>query len=118
MDSDSISHVMVCRKLLTNVDMEAITTCPSNSQRNVLLLNHVLHMNVSELFAFHDVVQELDHQHSISTILNSGKYHELCISFKWFLINNMYLHFSATYNKSAGICKISMNFYIIDETFI
>jgi len=74
MDSDSISHVMVCRKLLTNGDMEAIGTCSSNRQRNVLILNHVQDMNVSELFAFRDAVQELEHQCYISTILTRGKH--------------------------------------------
>ena len=74
MDSDSISHVMVCRKLLTGGDMEVINKCSSNRQRNVLLLNRVLHMSATELLAFCEVVQELEHQHYISTILTSGEY--------------------------------------------
>ena len=75
MDSDSISHVMACRKMLTDGDMEVINKCSGNSQRNVLVLNHVLHMSISKLFAFLDVVQELEHQHYITTILTSGKYY-------------------------------------------
>jgi len=74
MDSDSISHVMVCKQLLTDDDMEVINKCSTNSQRNALLLDHVLHMSASELFAFRDIVQELDHQHYIITVLSSGMY--------------------------------------------
>jgi len=74
MDSDSISHVMVCKQLLADDNMKVINKCSTNSQRNVLLLDHAVHMSASELFAFRDAFQELEHQHYISEILSSGMY--------------------------------------------
>ena len=32
-----------------------------------------------------------------------------------FLLNNVYLYFSASYNNSESFCKMSINFYTSDE---
>ena len=59
MDADSVSHMMHCEHLITDDDYEAITAAPNDSKMNVLLLQYVKSMNVSQLSRFCEILKDI-----------------------------------------------------------
>ena len=72
MDSDSVSHLMTSKKLLTKADVKIINGFFDNCYRNGLILKHVMLMNIAELFSFCEVLLDMEHQYYIGTLLING----------------------------------------------
>lgn len=71
-DSDSVSHVMISKKLLTKGDVRVINGFPDNNYRNNLILKHVMIMTTDELFCFCKLLLDMEHQKHIGTLLING----------------------------------------------
>lgn len=72
MDSDSVSHLMTSKRLLTNTDLKIINGFFDNHYRNSLILKHVMLMSTAELFSFCEVLLDMEHQYYIGTLLING----------------------------------------------
>ena len=72
MDSDSVSHVMISKKLLTKADVRDINGFPDNNFRNSLILKHVMIMSTDELFCFCKLLLDMEHQQHLGTLLING----------------------------------------------
>ena len=72
MDSDSVSHVMFSKKLLTKADVKIMHGFSDNGYRNSLILKFVVNMNIPELFSFCEILLDMEHQHCIGTLLVNG----------------------------------------------
>ena len=60
MDADSVSHMMHCEHLITDDDYEAITAAPNDSKMNILLLQYVKSMNVTQLSRFCEILKSIE----------------------------------------------------------
>ena len=72
MDSDSVSHVLISKKLLAKTDVNVINGFSDNSYRNSLILKYIMHMGTAELFYFCEILLNMEHQQHIGTLLLNG----------------------------------------------
>ena len=77
MDADSVSHMMHCEHLITNDDYEAITAAPNDSKMNIVLLQYVRSMNVSQLSRFCEILKSIETHKIIGDYSSTCK----CLSF-------------------------------------
>ena len=73
MDADSVSHMMHYKRLITDDDFKAITAAPNDDTINLVLLQYVKSMDLSSLFKFIEILQNIETQESI------GHHLELCM---------------------------------------
>ena len=74
MDADSVSHMMHCEHLITDDDYEAITAAPNDSKMNVLLLQYVRSMNMSQLSRFCDILERIEAHKVVGECSSTCKY--------------------------------------------
>ena len=74
MDADSVSHMMHCEHLITDDDYEAITAAPNDSTMNILLLQYVKSMNVSQLSRFCEILKSIETHKIIGDCSSTCKY--------------------------------------------
>ena len=60
MDADSVSHMMHCEHLITDDDYKAITAAPNDSKINIVLLQYVKSMNMSQLSRFCEILKSIE----------------------------------------------------------
>ena len=77
MDADSVSHMMHCEHLITDDDYEAITAAPNDNKMNILLLQYVKSMNVSQLSRFCKILKSIETHKIIGDCSSTCK----CLSF-------------------------------------
>ena len=73
MDADSVSHMMHYKRLITDDDFKAITAAPNDDKINLVLLQYVRSVDLSSLFKFIEILQNIETQESI------GHHLELCM---------------------------------------
>ena len=74
MDADSVSHMMYCNHLITDVDYEAITAAPNDSKMNSVILEYARAMDLFTLLDFTDLLINIETQQSIGETLKKGSY--------------------------------------------
>ena len=75
MDADSVSHMMHCEHLITDNDYEAITAAPNDNKMNVLILQYVRSMNLTQMSRFCDILESIEtHNILIEDCSSSCKY--------------------------------------------
>ena len=65
MDADLVSHMMHCEHLITDEDYEAIAAALNDNKMNMLILQYVRSMNVTQLSKFCDILKSIE-THKIS----------------------------------------------------
>ena len=71
MDADSVSHMMHYKYLITDDDFKAITAAPTDDTINLALLQYVRSMDLSSLFKFVEILQNIETHKSIGHHLES-----------------------------------------------
>ena len=79
MDADSISHMIHCEHLISDDDYEAILAAPNDSKMNILLLQYVRSMNVSQLSRFCNILESIETHKMIGDCSSTCKY--TCFSY-------------------------------------
>ena len=74
MDADSVSHMMHCEHLITDDDYKAITAAPNDSKMNILLLQYVRFMNISQVSEFCDILESIETHEVIRDCSSTCKY--------------------------------------------
>ena len=59
MDADSVSHMMHCEHLITDDDYEAITAAPNDNRINILILQYMRSMNLTQMSRFCDILESI-----------------------------------------------------------
>ena len=73
MDSDSIVEHMLSQQLLKEQEVHTIMSAASSFQKNCLILEKIRPMNTQSLVCFCDILQMLDYQKHIASVLLNGK---------------------------------------------
>ena len=73
MDSDSIVEHMLSEQLLNDQHIYTIMSAASSFQKNCLILEKIRLMNTQSLVCFCEILQMLDHQKHIVSVLLNGK---------------------------------------------
>ena len=72
MDADSVSHMIHCSHLITDDDYEAITAAPNDSKMNIVLLEYIRAMDVTNLLKFADLLKGIEMHYSVGCKLKLG----------------------------------------------
>ena len=72
MDADSVSHMMHCNHLITDDDFEAITAAPNDIKMNIVILEYIRAMDITNLLKFADLLKGIELHYSIGCNLKLG----------------------------------------------
>ena len=73
MDSDLIVQHMLSQQLLNDQEVHTIMSAASDYQKNCLVLEKIRLMDTQSLVSFCDILQIIDCQNHISSVLMNGK---------------------------------------------
>ena len=72
MDADSVSHILHCNQLITDIDFKVITTAPSDSKMNTVILQYLRAMDPATLIKFADLLRDIETYQSVGDNLKLG----------------------------------------------